>query len=245
MKKSRKSKIVLLSVLGLATVSLATVGFASWVISDITPATKQNITVTAGTVTDNSLKAEILNSPTPDLTVAFENKSSGGNFTNGDSGKEEDLGFGFSVKVTGKKTVLGGIQIQFTPSAVFEKLTGTSTASDTSDDYIVMPYSSEKVVTVNIKEDSTNQALANGGNVTVTSSTDTETIYKCSFKFAWGDAFLKVNPTETKIGNSDSAIELTKSTLITRLKAFKEHFPTATEDTPLMSVVVTPVAVAA
>ena len=240
MKKSRKSKIVLLSVLGLATVSLATVGFASWVISGVTPATQQNIAVSAGTVTDNSLIAEILSTPKPDLTVAFENKSSEGTFSNSGDGVE-DLEFGFSVKVTGKKTVLGGIQIQFTPSADFEKLTGTTTASDTSDDYIVMPYSSEKVVTVNIKEALANQELANGGTVTVSSSTDTETTYTCSFKFDWGKAFLNKNPTNTPTGPSDTAAVLTKSTLITRLKAFKDNFPTASGDTPLMSVVVTPV----
>ena len=239
MKKSRKSKIVLLSVLGLATVSLATVGFASWVISGVTPATEQNITVSAGTVTDTSLTAEILSSP--DLTVAFENKSSGGNFTNGDSDKEEDLGFGFSVKVTkGESSTLGGIKIEFKPSSAFEGLTGSTTDGDTSDDYIVMPYSSGKVVTVNIKEASTNQGLANGGNVTVTSSTTTETTYECSFKFAWGNAFLNVNPTNTPIGDTEGT--LTKSTLITRLKAFKDKFPTASKDTPLMSVVVTPFA---
>ena len=242
MKKSRKSKIVLFSVLGLATVSRAPVGFDSWVISGVTPAEEQNITVSAGTVTDNTLTATILGDPTPDLTVAFENTSSGKNFTNGDSGKEEDLGFGFSVKVTkGENSTLGGIKIEFKPSAAFEGLTGSTTTGDTSDDYIVMPYSSDKVVTVNIKEASTNQGLANGGNVTVTSSTTTETIYACSFKFAWGDAFLKVNPTDTKIGTSDSTTELTKSTLITRLKAFKSAFTTASEAGTLMSVVVTPV----
>lgn len=241
MKKSRKSKIVLLSVLGLATVSLATVGFASWVISGITPATEQNIAVSAGTVTDTSLTAEILSGA--DLTVAFENKSSGGNFTNGETGKVEDLDFGFSVKVTkGESSTLGGIKIEFKPSAAFEGLTGSTTDGDTADDYIVMPYGgTTKVVTVN-EDASKIQTLVNGGIVTVESSSATETIYKCSFKFAWGKAFLNVNPTNTPIGDSDITTALTKSTLITRLKAFKDKFPAATEDTPLMSVVVTPVA---
>ena len=239
MKKSRKSKIVLLSVLGLATVSLATVGFASWVISDITPATEQNIAVSAGTVTDSSLTAEILSGA--DLTVAFENKNKGVNFVNGETDKAEDLEFGFRVKVTGKKAALGGIKIQFTPSADFEKLTGSTTTETTADDYIIMPYS-EKVVTVNIKEAAANQVLANEGAVTVSSSADTETTYTCLFKFAWGKAFLNVNPTNTPIGDSDTTTALTKSTLIDRLKDFKKNFPTATEDTPLMSVLVTPVA---
>ena len=241
MKKSRKSKIVLLSVLGLATVSLATVGFASWVINYVTPATEQNIAVSAGTVTDSSLTAEILSGA--DLTVAFENKSSGTtNFTNGDSGVE-DLGFGFSVKVTkGESSTFGGIKIEFKPSTAFEALTGTTTAGDTADDYIVMPYGgTTKVVTIN-EDASEIQTLVNGGIVTVEYSSATETIFKCSFKFAWGKAFLNVNPTNTLIGDSDTTTALTKSTLITRLKAFKDHFPSATEDTPLMSVVVTPVA---
>ena len=193
MKKSRKSKIVLLSVLGLATVSLATVGFASWVISDITPAKEQNIAVSAGTVTDNSLTAEILSGA--DLTVAFENTSSGTNFTNGEEGKVEDLDFGFSVKVkTGSSSTLGGIKIEFKPSSTFEALTGTTTNDTTADDYIVMPYgNNNKVVTVN-KDATSIQTLANGGKVDVSSSTN-ETTYTCSFKFAWGDAFLKKNPT--------------------------------------------------
>lgn len=239
MKKSRKSKIVLLSVLGLATVSLATVGFASWVISDITPAKEQNIAVSAGTVTDNSLTAEILSGA--DLTVAFENTSSGGNFTNGESGKVEDLEFAFSVKVTtGSSSTLGGIKIQFKPSAAFEALTGTTTNDTTADDYIVMPYEGDKVVTVN-KDATSITKLANGGKVTASSSTN-ETTYTCSFKFAWGVAFCGVNPTNTTIGTSDSGAALTKSTLITRLKAFKDAFSVASEATPLMSVVVTPFA---
>ena len=75
MKKSRKSKIVLLSVLGLATVSLATVGFASWVINEITPATSNNITAEVGSIVDNTLKATIDGSS--DLKVRFDNLANG------------------------------------------------------------------------------------------------------------------------------------------------------------------------
>ena len=86
MKKSRKSKIVLFSVLGLATVSLATVGFASWVISGVTPATSDNITAEVGKIEDKTLSATIT-STTEDLSVRFDNVKKGttnAKFDNGD-----------------------------------------------------------------------------------------------------------------------------------------------------------------
>ena len=225
MKKSRKSKIVLLSVLGLATVSLATVGFASWVISDITPASDQNITATVGGITDNTLTAKITNA---ELAVKFDNTLDGSTFTNGDK-SEEDLEFGFTVTVTGSEDVLNGLSIEFAPATNFASLVGTEEANK----YITMPYSGSNTVTVS-KDAKTVATLANGGSISYTRTSDTVHTYTCKFKFGWGAAFGNVNPGKSTIGTS---------ILVERLNAFKAAFNNV--ESTCMTVTVTPVAVAA
>ena len=138
MKKSRKSKIVLLSVLGLATVSLATVGFASWVISGETSVTSNNITAEVGSIVDNTLTAAI--TETTKIGVNFDNVPNGGNgFANGDK-KEEDLNVEFKATITGDNLdVLSSVKFVFAPSEKFLALTGSGTSNTTADDYIVFP----------------------------------------------------------------------------------------------------------
>ena len=225
MKKSRKSKIVLLSVLGLATVSLATVGFASWVISGVTAASDQNIAATVGEITDNTLTAEITNA---ELAVRFDNVSDGSTFTNGDS-YVEDLEFGFTVSVTGSDDVLNGLSIKFAPTTNFAALIGTKDANR----YITMPYSGSETVTVS-KDAKTVTTLANGGSISYTKTPDKVHTYTCKFKFGWGAAFGGVNPGKSTI---------LKSTLIERLNNFKDAFKNV--ESTCMTVTVTPVAVVA
>mgnify|MGYP000589162238 CR=1 FL=1 len=121
MKKSRKSKIVLFSVLGLATVSLATVGFASWVISGITPSTSEKIIVSAGEVVDKALSATISNT---ELNVAFDNLASPGEgeLANNDS-RKEDLVFNFKATVNATdESYFSGLKFTFTLNETFEGL---------------------------------------------------------------------------------------------------------------------------
>ena len=234
MKKSRKSKIVLLSVLGLATVSLATVGFASWVISGETPVTSENISATVGEVVDNTLTAAITD--TTNISVNFDNVSGGGkNFANGDS-KVEDLNVDFTATVTGNLEKLSKVEFTFSPSKEFLALNGSSTDSNTTDDYIVFPFSdsSTKKITLTKGGTYTLTGVANGSTVE-TSPTDSVLTLTCSFKFAWGAAFGGKNP-----GDSTNTVD--KADLVTRLKAFKQVFPTIGT---LMTITVTPVAVAA
>ena len=73
MKKSRKSKIVLLSVLGLATVSLATVGFASWVLNTVNGDDDATFKAEVGDVLTNEVSASIT---AKELAVSFDNVAS-------------------------------------------------------------------------------------------------------------------------------------------------------------------------
>lgn len=230
MKKSRKSKIVLLSVLGLATVSLATVGFASWVISDITPVTNENITAEVGAVVDNTLTAAITKKDK--IGVSFDNVAGGGdNFSNGDS-KTEDLDVEFTATITGNLDKLSSVDFVFNPKPAFSALTG----SETSNKYIVFPFTNNVTKTITLTKSGSNYTLSNYTNE---SSVDTLTsgnvlTLTCHFKFAWGAAFGNKNP-------GDSTNTIAKADLVTRLNAFKAAFP---DTTNLMTITVTPVATA-
>lgn len=236
MKKSRKSKIVLLSVLGLATVSLATVGFASWVISGTTDATIQNISAVAGEVVDNTLVAAITN--TDGIGVRFDNVSSGAtNFTNGDS-NAEDLDVNFTATVTGNLEKLASVNFVFAPTEGFLALTGSTTTETTADDYIVFPFSDAGSKTITLTKSGSNYILSNhaNGSSVGTSTSGSVLTLTCNFKFVWGVAFGNTNP-----GNSTIA----KAELVTRLKAFKTAFDKlTTAGSNLMTITVTPVATA-
>ena len=233
MKKSRKSKIVLLSVLGLATVSLATVGFASWVISGETPTTKQNITVSAGTVTDNTLKAEILSGA--DLTVAFDNVKVeggiGGTYA-------EDLNFSFSVKVTGKEDVLSGIKFTFTLDSNFRALFTNNYLQFITNkaNSLVSEFTMTKGIKCTIADSGV--TFADEHSSVAYSYADGAGTFACNFAFKWGSKFNNVNPSEYY-----ASPESDKATVISNLKAFDAAAKLVTEN-PWMSVVVTPVATA-
>ena len=239
MKKSRKSKIVLFSVLGLATVSLATVGFASWVLSGVTPTTKQNITVSAGTVTDNTLKAEILSSPASELNVAFDNKKVDNGLT-GDY--KEDLEFSFSVKVTGKEDVLSGIKFTFTLDDNFSALFTNNylqfiTKNNTGS--LVNEFTMTKGTPCTIADSGV--TFADGEHSSVTYSyADGAGTFTCNFAFKWGSKFENKNPSECYASKSTDS---DKAAVISNLKAFDNAEKPAV-GTPWMSVVVTPVATA-
>ncbi len=239
MKKSRKSKIVLFSVLGLATVSLATVGFASWVISGETDTGSQNITVSTGEVTDNTLKAEILTTPTPDIKVAFDNKQ----VENGLSGTyAEDLQFGFSVKVTGTETVISGIKFTFTLDDNFENLFTMNYLQFITNNTtgLVKEFTMSKGETCAISDSGVSFADTVKSSVTYAYAGGAGT-FTCKFAFKWGSKFDNVNPSECYANKSTDEA---KATVISNLKAFDAAAKLVTTS-PWMSVVVTPVAVAA
>ena len=236
MKKSRKSKIVLLSVLGLATVSLATVGFASWVINYVTPAAEQNIIVSAGTVTENSLTATILSEP--DLKVAFDNKL----VENGIGGVYgEDLKFGFTVEVVGDKNVLKGIKFDFKLDSNFEALFTKNylkfIANGTNS--IAKTFSMNKGATCTMSDASI--SFADTTNSKVTYSYDDAAgkgTFVCQFAFTWGTVFGGKNPSEYYAAQTTSEA---KTSVITNLKAFDTEAKKL-PSSGWMSVVVTPVA---
>ena len=221
MKKSRKSKIVLFSVLGLATISLATVGFASWVINEVTPSEIQNIEVAAGTVTDNSLRAIVT---ATDLKVRFDNNNVEGGFGNANAETEkEDLNFSFSTKIEGTGTFTG-LEYKFT------MIPGMS--SLISEGYITS-FANANTFTFSTGSVISGAALQNSSAISYNSESKT---FTSTFNFDWGTKFNSKNPS-TAYAEGDSS---TKATIVTNLKAFGEAVKKITT-TPWLSVVVTPV----
>ncbi len=229
MKKSRKSKIVLFSVLGLASISLATVGFATWVISGITPTGTQNINVSAGDVVDNTLSAAISD---PELKVRFDNVASpsDGELANGES-EFEDLIFGFKVTITGEEEKIGGIKFTFKLDSNFETLFTSNylkfvANSPTS---LSKEFSVNKtcvITTADVTFADTNETT--GSKITYSSK-----VFTCRFAFKWGSVFGGVNPSTAYKNASD------KAAVISNLKAFDTAVGNI-KATTWMSVVVTP-----
>ena len=224
MKKSRKSKIVLLSVLGLATVSLATVGFASWVISSVTPATSNNITANVGQIEDKTLTASI--DSTSDLGVRFDNLESGTVMGNGDKQKE-DLSFRIDTTITTTGPTLKGVLT----SVKYEFTLGDFLKNAINKKYIT--FESAAVVT-NITVSDTSASATNGFEVVFT-NVKSVTV-KGTFSFGWGEAFNNDNP---GLLDPSGKIEInSEKTNLQVLEEFVNSFNSTSKE--LLTVKVTP-----
>ena len=235
MKKSRKSKIVLLSVLGLATVSLATVGFASWVISGVTPADDQNITAVAGEVVDKTLSASIV-SKDCDLSIRFDNLkqgSAGLEIPNGSENDEQDLDFRIVTTITAGDKLngnLAGVKYQFTYVSALQEAINKN--------YVAFAKGPEYTPTINFTEDQVATITDDTPNALQFTN---EKILKITtnFSFTWGSAFENKNPGLLD-PNATNTAEKTKKN-IDVLKYFVNLIGTSDAQN-LITVKVTPVA---
>lgn len=229
MKKSRKSKIVLLSVLGLATVSLATVGFASWVISDVTSATNNNITAEVGSIEDNTLKATI--DGNSDLSVRFDNlkQGTGGlKIANGSPTEEEDLEFSVTATISTTGTSLAGLLT----SVKYEFAPDTFLSTAISKNYITFD-SNAKVASITGEE---SHLTTNKEGFTITNTSATVIKITGTFSFKWGTAFNKGNP---GLLDPSGKIDVNSGkTNLEVLKEFVDSFNSAPQN--LLTVKVTP-----
>ena len=235
MKKSRKSKIVLLSVLGLATVSLATVGFASWVISGVTAASDQNITAIAGEVVDKTLSASIV-SDDCDLSIRFDNlakDSEGLKIANGSATDKEDLDFKIVTTITAGDKLngnLAGVKYEFAYDTVL--------TNAISKQYVAFAKGTTYTPTITFTGDLA--ASVTDSTTDTLAFTDAKTLKITSkFSFTWGQAFGGNNPGKLD-PNATNSVETSKKN-IEVLKDFVNLIGTSTAKN-LITVTVTPVA---
>ena len=255
MKKRQKSRLTMYIIGGISAISLGSVGFASWVIQGISSTDSSNITASVGSLSDTSVSGSITSS-TQDLTVAFDNVSTGNVQLQNKDGKTEKLYFNLKFEFTASSIdSLKGIKrlhFDFTPSTSFYALQSSTPESD----YIHFPFeSSKKSITcpVTINDSSVTDIAAgsftriynnldNAGNTfveyvsgTVDTSTSTKKVsFDIKFSFKWGAAFANMNPGLVPSGT------LSLATLKTRIENFQKAFSTAQAGGTLMSVVVRP-----
>ncbi|MCI6788317.1 MAG: hypothetical protein MR606_00415 [Mollicutes bacterium] len=255
-KRSKMNKIIMWGLIATASVSLASVGFASWVINTITPTNGDNVKVTVGEVKNKSLIAKV-NTEGTDLNVAFDNDAekdtTGGNFVN-DDGKKEKLSFTikttFETGATQISDVLGGVDFDFTVGTDLQKLINASDSTGATN-YIKAPsfIGTDNKSTIRFTWTGTacsstalvpdKSAYFSTGIQTNSSGAGKTFSFTTTFTFEWGSAFLNVNPNKTTIGSSDSTTALTRSSLETRLAAFRAAY---NDKGSFLSVKITPVA---
>lgn len=234
MKNLKTKKIVLGTVMALSAVSLASVGFANWIINGIVGKDVGNISVNFGSIDDTSIVTECT-STADDLTVRFDNaadktKKVGDTFGGGklifanSEDKVEKLMFTvkFTISTTGSSTI----------DTLFDKITFTFNQTDkfkecVDNEYIVSPFSDYKTVDSGARFTSTYEYTTptkpvpetsnTGFDTSASMSTDKKTLtYVANFRFRWGTAFNGHNPCYVKTDESEAEFK-------TNLKAFRDN----------------------
>lgn len=236
MKNFKTKKIVLGTVMALSAVSLASVGFANWIINGITGVDSGNINVTIGQVADTSVTTTM--NEGCDLSVAFDNyKTKPADaieiFKNNDATKE-DLYFklNFKISTTGKAditTLVDQVTFKFSQSKGF--------ADSVKDGYVVSPFgdateNSGKWESSLVLDLVTKNGADNNPKLTLTKSQDTYSVdVVAEFSFKWGSKFNGHNP-----GYLEKNDSMDEATMKKNLKAFKDligaDFTASVEITP-------------
>ena len=232
MKNFKTKKIVLGTVVALSAVSLASVGFANWVINGIVGKDVGNISVNFGSIDDTSIVTDCT-STADDLTVRFDNKADktkkvGDSFEGGklifanSEDKVEQLDFivKFTIKTTGTSTVdnlFDTVTFTFKQSKEFKECVDAG--------YIVSPFSGYTSVDSGTNFTSTyeyatpTKPVTNtdaGINISSGIKHDNKTReFTAIFSFKWGTEFKGHNPCFVKTGEDETEFK-------TNLKAFRD-----------------------
>lgn len=245
MKNFKTKKIVLGTVMALSAVSLASVGFANWIINAITGVDSKNITADVGKLVDTSVTASIVEDT--DLTLRFDNASqaelnASGNtiiFQNGDGDKNiQKLSCSLQYKIALSANATTDSVITVAPKMKIDfKLSADFLAAITGN-YIAGPFT-EQAVANNDKdntdfpnmysttysfhdnyriEDTTNGVKTKFSEYSKTSKEVTAT---STFVFKWGSLFGGHNPGYIKASEPSG---VNADTIKTNLKNFTDNY---------------------
>ena len=212
-----RKKSIIFGVIGLSTVSLIAVGFASWTMNGSLP-DSANVVVNVGEITDHTLIVDIDESINgSDLSFAFDN-SKISNLGNGDS-KTEDLEFKVAYRLESTRTInTSNYVLKFS----FDSKTKTNYgALNSGEDKFVITSCVTTDFSFSLPEE--NQTIKNVEEYVVTTITyDADYMgatVNTTFKFAWGESFNGENP--GLYYDDDDDISVYKD-LATKLKRFGE-----------------------
>ena len=209
MLNKKKTGII---VLGLAALSLGTIGFSSWIINAINGVANSVVNVTVGDVVDKSLTIDNVNTTNSDLNFDVAPKTAGGGVIEaGEDGKAEDLFFVFSFDLygTSKANFEAAIQgkrfkVSFTSTELKELVDSKAICSPITITTDGTKYYEEAITTFAAVTDKTVSYEEGEGNTSVArlkySMTEINQTGKYGFtvsmtySFSWGKAFGFENP---------------------------------------------------
>ena len=237
--KSNKKLISIL--LGVSFISLASIGFASWVIKNPTN-TSADATISAqiGEIVDASLTAEIIDGSDLANPIRFDSLSAdrcSGDFIKNGEETTENLDVTFTYTITGKTALNTGkykVSYAFTGDAVALKdaIGGiTQQYIDTTcltDCEFTLPQADGAM------SDANNSNITN--NVTYNDPEFTVATIVTTIAFKWGEAFAKTNPCTITTKDHGFTAEKIKSTL----EAFETAYKNVNGGNPKIILTITP-----
>lgn len=198
-------------VLGLAALSLGTIGFSSWIINGITGGASSEVNVTVGDVEDRRLTIDNLNKTDKDLSFDVAPKTVGGGVIEaGDVvGAKEDLSFAFSFDLWGtsqanfKAAIEGkGFKVTFTSDELSDLVSSKAICSPIAIDGI--EHHEDAITNFAAATDQPDNYEAGEGDTSAVrlkySMTEINVSGKYGFNvsmtysFTWGEAFDFENP---------------------------------------------------
>ena len=236
--KIKSNKKVISILLGVSFISLASIGFASWVIENPTnTGDNATINVEIGEIVDASLTAEIIDGSDLANPIRFDSLSA--DFCNGDfitNGEKttQNLDVKFTYTVTGKtalNTEKYKVRYDFSghADALKTAIGGTTQYIDTTcltNCEFTLPKVAGTMSTTN-NSNITNSVSYNGDFTVAT--------IESTINFYWGSAFAKKNPCTIVSGDGFTA-EKIKSTL----EAFDAAYKTVNGGNPEITLTITP-----
>lgn len=228
MLNKKKTGII---VLGLAALSLGTIGFSSWIINAINGKADSAVNVTVGDVVDKSLTIDNVKEINKDLNFdVAPGTHSGGVIEAGEDGKAEDLLFVFSFDLygTSKANFEAAIQdkrfkVSFTSTELKELVDAKAICSPITITTDGTKYYEEAITTFAEVTDKTVNYKKGEGNTSVArlkySMTKIDQTGKYGFtvsmtySFSWGEAFSFENPVKLTAlsGDAKTALDALKA----------------------------------
>ena len=207
MLNKKKTGII---VLGLAALSLGTIGFSSWIINAVNGEANSEVNVTVGDVVDRRLTIDNLNKTDTNLNFDVKSGTVGGNvIVAGTDGKDEDLSFAFSFDLWGaSQTIFDAaiegkvFKVSFASSELSDLVSSKAICSPITIGGTKYPEDAIKFAVVTDqtdKYDGTNESNTSAVRLKY-SMTKIETSGKYGFNvsmtysFTWGKAFGFINP---------------------------------------------------
>ncbi len=238
--KSNKKLISIL--LGVSFISLASIGFASWVIKNPTnTSVNATISVEIGEIDDASLTAEIINGSDLANPIRFDSlkadSCSGDFITNGEE-TTENLDVTFTYTITGKTALNKGCKVSYNFSgdadALKTAIGGTPQYIDTTcltNCEFTLPEAAGSMSDVN------NSNITN--NVTYNPEFTVATI-ETTIAFKWGSAFAGNNPAGKNPCTITSADGFDAESIMSTLKAFETAYGNVNGGNPEIKLTITP-----